>query len=446
MTNTKTGADVYSVSRLNREVRAVLEGSFPTLWVKGEMSNLARPASGHWYFSLKDANSQVRCAMFKGRNRFIKFQPENGDEVLLQVNVGLYEGRGEFQLIVEQMEPAGEGALQRAFEQLKQKLFREGLFAEEHKKPLPKYPKQIGVITSPTGAAIRDILSVLKRRYPLADVIVYPVPVQGEAATEEICKMLKQVEQRNEVDVIILARGGGSIEDLWAFNDETLARLIFKCSIPIVSGIGHEIDFTIADFVADYRAATPSAAAEIVCQEFDQIKNIIKQRQNNLTTLMREQIRELAQTLDFFYGKLFSPLEKIQKYNLEFEYLKKRMLNNWQQKLMHDGLRLKQIKESIIRISPVSSLETKRETTFHLFKQLINIYEQKKEKNMGKLKYLVHSLDLVSPLAVLNRGYTITRRLTDNSVIHTIKDLNSGDEIDILFPDGNATAEIKGVR
>ena len=262
---TEEQRDIYSITRLNREVRAVLEDSFPpSLWVRGEISNLAQPGSGHIYFSLKDKHSQVRCAMFRSANRHLRFAPENGREVLVRAGVSLYEGRGEFQLIVESMEPAGAGALQQAFEELKQRLLEEGLFADEHKQPLPAFPGTIGIITSPTGAAVRDIIHVLERRYARAGVIVYPVPVQGEGSAQQIAQAVDVANQRRECDVLILARGGGSLEDLWSFNEEIVARAIHHSVIPVVSGIGHEIDFTIADFVADQRAPTPSAAAEMV--------------------------------------------------------------------------------------------------------------------------------------------------------------------------------------
>lgn len=223
----------------------------------GEISNLAQPASGHMYFSLKDKSSQVRCAMFKNRNRHLKFQPENGTAVLVKAKVSLYESRGEFQLIVESLEPEGVGALQLAFEQLKQKLMEEGLFAETRKKPIPEYPVSIGIITSKTGAAIRDIIQVLSRRYPLATIIIYPVSVQGTGSAEMISEAILSANKRNECDVLILARGGGSLEDLWSFNEERVAKAIFNSNLPVVSGVGHEIDFTIADFVADQRAPTP---------------------------------------------------------------------------------------------------------------------------------------------------------------------------------------------
>jgi exodeoxyribonuclease VII large subunit len=261
---TRVGRDIYSVSRLNREVRMLLERGFGTLWVEAEISNFSRPSSGHWYFSLKDANAQVRCAMFRQRNMLCTFAARDGQKVLVRARIGLYEPRGEFQLIVEHMEDAGLGALKRQFEELAARLKAEGLFEAERKRPLPALPRRIGVITSPSGAAIRDILHVLARRFPAAAVMIYPVAVQGAQAPAEIIAALALACRRAECDVLILARGGGSLEDLWAFNDERLARAIVASSIPVVSGVGHEIDFTIADFAADVRAPTPSAAAELV--------------------------------------------------------------------------------------------------------------------------------------------------------------------------------------
>ena len=256
--------EIFTVSDLNREARELLEGHFPLVWVEGEISNLARPSSGHIYFSLKDEAAQVRCAMFKMRNRLLNFQPENGQQVLARARISLYEARGDFQLIIEHMEETGDGALRRQFELLKHKLFEEGLFDESHKRELPSLPTRLGVITSPSGAAIRDILSVLKRRFPGIPILIYPVPVQGNEAPPAIIDAIKTAGIRKDCDLLILARGGGSLEDLWAFNDESVARAIYHCPIPVVTGIGHEIDFTIADFVADFRAPTPSAAAEYI--------------------------------------------------------------------------------------------------------------------------------------------------------------------------------------
>ncbi|MFZ1641930.1 MAG: exodeoxyribonuclease VII large subunit, partial [Candidatus Contendobacter sp.] len=258
-----THRDIYTVSRLNQDVRALLEGEFPTLWVEGEVSNLSRPSSGHLYFSLKDAKAQIRCALFQNRAFLFRDCPRNGQQVLVRGRVSLYEPRGDFQIIVEYVEEAGAGALRRAYDELRLRLEREGLFAPERKQPLPRFPRRIGVITSPSGAAIRDVLITLRRRCPGLLVLVYPVPVQGDGAAERIAQTIRLASQRRDCDVLLLARGGGSLEDLQAFNEETVARAIFDCAIPLVTGIGHETDVTIADFAADRRAATPTAAAEL---------------------------------------------------------------------------------------------------------------------------------------------------------------------------------------
>ncbi|MGH8597418.1 MAG: exodeoxyribonuclease VII large subunit, partial [Gammaproteobacteria bacterium] len=261
------GRDILSVTRLNRAVRILLEGHFGAVWVEGEISNLARPSSGHWYFSLKDADSQIRCAMFRTRNALLEFAPRNGAQVVISARVSLYEPRGEFQLIVERMEPAGDGLLRIKFEALKWKLAEEGLFAQERKRPLPVWPKTIGVVTSATGAALRDVLQVLRRRNPSQHVVVYPSPVQGALAAPALIAAIATANRRDECAVLILARGGGSLEDLWAFNDEALVRAVHSSRIPLVTGIGHEIDFTLADFAADARAPTPSAAASLCVPE-----------------------------------------------------------------------------------------------------------------------------------------------------------------------------------
>ena len=296
--------DIYSVSRLNHEVRSVLEEVFPTIWVQGEISNLAEPASGHIYFTLKDNSAQVRCAMFKNRQSGLRFAPENGIQVVARANIGIYEGRGEYQLIIESLEPAGAGQLQVAFEALKQKLSIEGLFAEEHKKPLPRFPETIGIITSATSAAVQDILSILKRRYPFGNVVIYPVPVQGEGAAIKIAGAIELAEQRKECDVLILSRGGGSLEDLWSFNEEVVARAIFAISIPIVSGVGHEIDFTIADFVADQRAPTPSAAAELASPCMTEMVTKFTQCEEKMIRHQKETINHLRQHVEYLSVKL----------------------------------------------------------------------------------------------------------------------------------------------
>ena len=304
-----TENNIYSVSSLNLSVANLLEQTFAWIWVEGEISNLAQPASGHIYFSLKDHSAQVSCAMFKGRNRSLKFQPENGNQVLVRAKVSLYQPRGNYQLIVDRMEEAGDGVLRRQFEELKRKLTAEGLFDETAKQKIPQLPESIGIITSKTGAAIHDVLSVIERRFPSIPVKLFPVPVQGIEAAAAICNAIKRIDEQVAAgelncDVILLVRGGGSLEDLWSFNDENVARAIFDCSIPIVSGVGHEVDVTIADYVADIRAATPTAAAETVTpdqttwlQSFDWFQQQLQQLLNNKIQRQQEKMQWLQQRL-----------------------------------------------------------------------------------------------------------------------------------------------------
>jgi len=326
--------DVYTPSRLNREARTMLERGFSALWVEGEISNLSRPSSGHWYFSLKDDSAQLRCAMFRQKNMLIRFTPRDGMHVQIRGRVSLYEARGDYQFLVDHMEEAGEGALRRQFELLKSKLAAEGLFATERKRALPKLPRRIGVITSPTGAAVRDVLHILRRRFCSIPVLIYPVPVQGAVAAPQIAAAIRFASARAECDVLVLARGGGSLEDLWAFNEEVVARAMFDCRIPIVSGVGHEVDFTIADFVADVRAPTPSGAAELIapdCNEWmrsigqvarqltSALQRQLKQRRDRMTWVQRRlaqlhpgiEVRQRAQRLDEFEQRLVRSLRHV---------------------------------------------------------------------------------------------------------------------------------------
>lgn len=302
----ENSASIYTVSQFNQAIRSFLEENIAPLWINGEISNFACPSSGHWYFTLKDATASVRCAFFKPRARGIKFTPENGMHVLLHARASLYEARGEYQLIVDDMEPVGDGLLQKKFEQLKEKLFREGLFDETQKKPLPIFPKTLGVITSPTGAAIHDILHVLQKRFPLLNIILYPTSVQGIQAAGEIVQAIQIANLRNECDVLILGRGGGSLEDLWSFNEEKVAQAIYNSHIPIISAVGHEVDFTISDFVADARAPTPSAAAAMATPDQTQLSQTLKHLYQRLCARHPEQIlKENIQTVDKLEQNLY---------------------------------------------------------------------------------------------------------------------------------------------
>ncbi len=447
MTEMTTGdslnRDIYKVTRLNREVRAVLEGSFPALWVQGEISNLARPASGHIYFSLKDQHSQVRCAMFKNRLRSIKFSPENGMEILARANVSLYEGRGEFQLIMDHIEPAGEGALQRAFEELKQGLHKEGLFDDAHKLQIPQFPKSIAIVTSPSGAAVRDILQVLKRRYPLAEVNIYPVPVQGEASAKNIVDALALIEKRQESDVIILARGGGSLEDMWSFNEEVVARAIYQNSIPIVSGIGHEIDYTIADFVSDRRAPTPSAAAELISPDIVELQNNLKQQELNLSRNVRSVLQRYSQKLEQFEKRLPHPSRQLQNISQGLDDVSLRMQQAIKSIIAHKRADLLQVSSEINRFNPQQLLILNKEKCQFLYERLQNNLSHIIEIANARMKHAAHALHTVSPLATLDRGYAIVTYANSKRIIRDTDTLKENDEIRTRLAKGQVISRVE---
>jgi len=436
--------DIYNVTRLNREVRAILEGSFPSVWVQGEISNLAQPASGHIYFSLKDQYSQVRCAMFQNRRRTLKFSPENGVSVLIQANVSLYENRGEYQLIVERMEPVGDGALQRAFEELKQRLFREGLFDDQHKKPVPHMARTIGIITSPTGAAIRDILTVLRRRYPLANIILYPTAVQGEAAPAQIISMLQTAERRKECDVLILARGGGSLEDLWAFNNENLARAVFDCTLPVVTGIGHEIDFTIADFVADHRAPTPSAAAEIVSLDQAQLKMHLQQANRKLVRLMNILISDLKQNIYQLEKRLPHPVRTIQMIGQRLDSLSTQLIHLVRAGLSTHIRQLADLNLALQHNNPVHALKMNKAHCHQLQQRMTRTIRLSMKHFENLMTNANRALDAISPTATLNRGYAIVQQ-QDGTIVRDAAKLGLEEIIKTQFARGSIESKVKKI-
>ena len=443
---TEDQRDIYTITRLNREARMVLEGGFPpSLWVRGEISNLAQPGSGHLYFSLKDQHSQVRCAMFRGANRHLRFAPENGQEVLVQAGVSLYEGRGEFQLIVEAMESAGAGALQQAFEKLKQRLLDEGLFAEEYKQPIPAFPGTIGVVTSPSGAAVRDIIQVLGRRYALADVIIYSVPVQGEGAAQQISEAVDAANRRQECDVLILARGGGSLEDLWSFNEEIVARAIHRSVIPVVSGIGHEIDFTIADFVADRRAPTPSAAAELVSPDSASLKstldNLHSQLHLRVTGLLSYHLHNVTQL-----GKrLPRPTYLLQNMAQRMDDLAIRLRLALDNGIVLRRARLNRFADALRSRNPLQQLASQRTRCIHFEKQLQNHLVRSLQSWKKQLDFLSHSLKTVSPLATLERGYAIVTD-EDENIVRRADQLQENAEISTRFSKGSIRSTVNAIN
>jgi exodeoxyribonuclease VII large subunit len=351
-----TSKKILSVSELNRLAREVLQTSFPLFWVSGEVSNFTRAASGHWYFSLKDASAQVRCVMFKGRNSYVDFTPREGDKIEARATVTLYEARGDFQLTVESMQQAGLGDLFEAFEKLKLKLQNEGLFETARKQPIPAYAKTIGIVTSADAAALHDVLTTLKRRNPNTAVIIYPTPVQGKGAAETIAKAINLANKRQEVDTLIICRGGGSMEDLWQFNEEVVARAIANCSIPTISGVGHETDFTICDFVADVRAATPTAAAELACQDVSHLKQKLTNIAQQLNRHMMLTFNERAQRLDFLARRLISPAQKLEAQADYVKQLQKRLNYSMQQRMQKYLQYYTQLKTSIEQLSPQAVL------------------------------------------------------------------------------------------
>lgn len=442
-----TRRDVLTVSRLNAEVRAVLEGSFPLLWVTGEISNLAQPSSGHIYFTLKDRHAQVRCAMFRMKRQYLRFLPENGAQVLLRCRVGLYEGRGEFQLLVEHMEPAGEGALRQAFEALKEKLAAEGLFSTDLKKPLPAYPNQIGIITSPTGAAVRDILTVLQRRFPAAGVVIYPVQVQGNEAAAEIEAMIKLADQRAECDLLILTRGGGSLEDLAAFNDERVARATHAANLPIVSAVGHEVDFTIVDFVADRRAATPSAAAELVTPDQLELNNQIDSLAYRLARQIRrvqEQNRTLLGTLEKRLARAH-PGNRILQWQQRVDELQLRLHQAVQRQQRHRLALLDTLAARITAVTPMHELKRMGERRESLDKRLRYAVESLFGRLRQQLAKAAGNLHALSPLATLQRGYSITRRVRDGAVIQDAAAVTAGEQVETLLSRGRLRCEVISV-
>lgn len=436
--------DIYSVSRLNREARAVLEGGFPLLWVEGELSNLAQPASGHIYFSLKDPAAQVRCAMFRSKRLLLGFKPANHQQVLVRARVGLYEGRGDFQLIVEHMEPAGEGALRLAFERLKQKLAAEGLFDAATKQPLPAMPRQVGLITSPTGAAVRDLLTVLERRFPALPVLIYPAQVQGQSAAAELVAALDLANERAECDILILARGGGSLEDLQAFNDEALARAVHRSAIPVVTGIGHEIDLSIADLVADQRGATPSAAAELVspsAQHLAQRLQAIEQRLRGAAT------RDLAAGRQRFAAAerhlhLLHPLGRLQRRQQQVDDLQRRLTTAMERKTADARRRLDPLAPRIRGASPRGKLARRRLILDTLGHRLHEAAERRVAACGERLARAAQGLEARSPLATLTRGFAILRHAPTGQVITDAGQLAPGDRVDARLAHGGLTLEV----
>ena len=421
----------------------MLETSFPLLWIEGEISNFTTPSSGHWYFSLKDSKAQVRCAMFKSRSKSVNFTPKQGDKILIKARISLYEARGEYQLIAEAMEEAGFGELQRQFEALKQKLQSEGLFSPATKQTLPKIPIHIGVVTSPTGAAVKDILSVVKRRFPAIPVTIYPTLVQGESAAAQIAKAIDKANQHNVCDVIILARGGGSLEDLWAFNEEIVARAIFHSKIPIVSGVGHDIDVTIADFVADQRAPTPSAAAELVTpdrQDFlFHLENLRKKMAQHVLLTLRHKQTQLQLTA----RRLKHPQQQLMEQSQHLDHLEIRLQKAVKRQLTIQQTRLQQHIRLFYSLSPARRMLETHQRINELKQRLLSLVRQSINRKQQNLQLNVKTLNALNPLATLERGYSIVSHRNNNCIVRSYNEVEINEELDIKLNHGKLVCTVK---
>jgi exodeoxyribonuclease VII large subunit len=440
--------EVFTVSALNREARHLIEGSFGVIWVEGEISNLARPSSGHMYWSLKDDSAQVRCAMFLQSNRALKFSPENGQQVLARGRVSLYETRGEFQLIIDYAEEAGEGRLRRQFEELKCKLAAEGLFGTERKKPLPGLPRRIGVITSPSGAAVRDILTTLRRRFPAVGILVYPTPVQGERAAEEIARMLELADRRGDCDLLILARGGGSLEDLWSFNEEVVARALAAMETPVISGVGHEVDFTIADFVADVRAPTPSGAAELAVPEQSEWLTALSRLSQRLSRAATQQLALVKALLGSLGHRLSRshPGIQLRESTQRLDDLEVRLRLISQRLLTGHRARLAKLAGALRGATPQQRLTNLNSRLQWSARGLEHTMLERIGHDKARLKLAARALQTVSPLGTLERGYAIVSLTTHGDVVTNAAAVAPGSSIGIRLSRGELSATVDESR
>lgn len=440
MNNSST---VYKVSDLTNEMRRLMEASYPEIWIEGELSSLSTPASGHLYFSLKDSQSQLRCAMFKGRASINRYKPKAGDLVRVRTKISVYPARGDLQCIVQHIEEAGEGLLQRRFEELKQSLNQQGLFDQSHKKDIPPHPKHIGIVTSPSGAAVKDILSTLKRRCPGIPITIYPAIVQGESASVSIIGAITNAVQHQQCDVLILSRGGGSIEDLWCFNEEQLAHAIFRCPIPVVSGVGHEVDVTIADLVADLRAPTPTAAAELISPDTSHLLSNLQSIHYRLPRSMERILQRFAQQVDMSARQLVHPCQQLHRKRTSLENSSKRL---HQAIKRNNALFQDKLKQSQQRLhSPLKLITHKNDKTDALALRLKLAQKNQFTQLSQQFNSLGEQLNLVSPLATINRGFAIARDQND-TILRNTAQVKSKQRIEIELSDGKLDCTIENIK
>ncbi|HUW49738.1 MAG TPA: exodeoxyribonuclease VII large subunit [Sulfuricella sp.] len=430
---------VIGVSELNRRARQLLEQNFSLTWISGEISNFTAAASGHWYFSLKDSLAQVRCAMFRHKNQYLDWLPRNGDQIEVRALVTLYEPRGEYQLNVENIRRAGLGALYEAYAKLKARLEKEGLFDEAGKKHLPTFPGQIGIVTSPTAAALRDVITTLRRRMPSIPLILYPTPVQGEGAAAKIAEAIRTAARRDECDVLIVCRGGGSIEDLWAFNEETVARAIHTCTIPVVSGVGHETDITISDFVADRRAPTPTAAAELASPSRTDLLRRLEAVHSRLSRRLRQKLEQHMQQMDYLSRRLVHPGERLNARLTHLGHLGQRLNNTVDHALAEQGWRLQKLAHRLATAKPdIAAHEAQQR---ELAQRLRHSLARQMQGHQTALQRLQASLAHLNPQSVLERGFSMVRS-SDGKIVRDSAEIVLNEVLSITFARGSAAAGV----
>lgn len=429
---------ILTVSRLTSLLRGVLEENFEQVWVRGEVSNFSQPSSGHFYFSLKDSGAQLRCVLFRGAARNLKFRPQDGMELIVRGRISVYDQRGEYQLVCEYLEPAGLGALQAAFLQLRERLAREGLFEEGRKRPLPCLPRRIGVVTSATGAAIHDILNVLKRRFASLEVLLYPVRVQGEGAALEIARAIADMNRLKLADVLIVGRGGGSLEDLWAFNEEVVARAVYRSAIPVISAVGHETDWTICDFTADLRAPTPSAAAELVIASADELRGKVDALGHRLRLAMENRLASLESRISSLRRLLADPTAAIGHLSQRVDDLTARLELAPRNSLARMLENFRRLEELLFLHSPSARAEKMRQRLTLLLAKAERLTLVRLETVRQEFGNNSARLDVLSPLATLSRGYSITTRLDNGTVVKDASRLVTGDRLRITLARGGA--------
>ncbi len=436
---------ILTVTELTQEIKETLEEKFYDVWVEGEISNLRIPSSGHLYFTLKDDFSQIRAVLFRMRSRGLRFIPEDGLHIICRGRVSLYEKRGEYQLILEEMEPKGIGALQLAFLQLKERLEKEGLFDPSHKKPIPLLPQTIGIITSPTGAVIRDMIHIIHRRFENVGILLYPVRVQGKGASREMAEAIRYFNKMKNVDVIILGRGGGSLEDLWAFNEEEVARAIYRSKIPIISAVGHETDYTISDFVADLRAPTPSAAAELVVKEKRELMRTLRSLRDRLQNQILQNLEGMRKSIAYLRRRLIHPKKRIEDLFIRVDDLSHRIERSILNEVKRKRERTTFLEQRTLLRSPMHQIKILRSSLHETEKEIVQRIKRLMELKRERLHGILGKLESLSPLSVLQRGYSITRKLPSLKILRDSSEVKKGDQVEVRLYRGALTCKVEKV-